>query len=121
MPIRRELRKFYGPHWRSYRLILIAIAQNRCARCNRQLPSPRLSAAHITHDPRSSEVRVLCFPCHNRHDAGHRLAIRRRNRARRYGQLWLFPEVEEIPGWIVIRRNVDMRRAARIAQGRMFE
>ena len=109
MPIRPEWRKrFYGPAWRRARLVLIAIAQNHCSRCGRQLPSSRLSAAHITHDPRHSEVRILCFCCHNRHDAAHRLAIWRRNRAKRAGQLWLWPEVEwaPFPLWAVPRRLI---------------
>jgi hypothetical protein len=118
MPLRPELRsQFYGAEWRAYRLRLIAIAQNRCAHCGAELPSPRLSGAHVTHDPRDMElVEVLCFACHARNDSGHRLAMMRRSRARRVGQLWLLPEIEWacFPAWLI------PARVLRDAQGRLF-
>lgn len=112
--IRRAWRRFYGADWRRYRLVLIARARNRCAHCGREFPSPRLAAAHITHDPRSSEVRVLCFSCHARWDARHAYSVKRRNRARLNRQLWLWPELAwaPFPAW--------MRPREREEQGRLF-
>jgi hypothetical protein len=110
MPIRAELKKYYGVEWRRYRLVLIALARNRCAKCGREFPSSQLAAAHITHDPRSSEVRILCFADHARHDAGHAFAVRRRNRARQVGQAWLWADVEwaPFPAWMRPRRVLEM-------------
>jgi hypothetical protein len=50
----------------------------------------------------------MCNADHNRHDAAHRLAIMRRNRAKRWGQLWLWPEIEYAPYplWVVPKRVV---------------
>ena len=115
MPIRRELRKYYGPGWRAYRRALIEQHGSRCSLCFREVPK-YLNLAHLTHDPRNSDVALLCFACHNRHDAAHRLAIWRRNKARRAGQLWLWPEVEwaPFPLWAVPRKLLAA------AQERMF-
>lgn len=96
MPIRRELRKYYGPVWRRYRHALIAAHGNRCTVCGRTV-TKWLNVCHLSHDPRTSSVALMCPADHNRHDAGHRLAVGRRNRARRYGQLWLWPEVADAP------------------------
>ena len=105
MPIRPELRKYYGAAWRAYRLILLDIARHRCVKC--RAPHPRLNGAHVTHDPRDNElVQILCPSCHARHDAPHRLAVMRRSAARRTGQLWLTPELEyaPYPAWMIPRR-----------------
>lgn len=112
MPIRREFRKFYQAEWRAYRLVLIARADFRCAICGTELPSNRLAAAHITHDPRSSEVRVLCFSCHSRHDAAHSRAVARRTIAKHYGQAWLWPEVAVacFPTWLIPKRVLEMQK-----------
>lgn len=96
MPIRRELRKYYGPAWRAYRLALIELHGSRCSKCGRTV-TKWLNLAHLSHDPRTSSVALMCPGDHNRHDAGHRLAVQRRNRSKRYGQLWLWAEVEHAP------------------------
>jgi hypothetical protein len=109
MPIRKELRRYYGREWRAFRLALIAAHGAVCMACGR--PTPRyLAAAHVAHDPRHSEVRLWCTSCHSRHDWRHSLAVRRRIRARRYGQLWLWAEVEYgVVAWIVPRRPAAAR------------
>lgn len=116
MPIRPELRKYYGPAWRAYRRALIARDGSRCSRCGR-IVAKYLNLCHTSHDPRTSSVALMCPGDHNRHDAGHRLAIQRRNRAKRYGQLWLWGEVQwsPFPAWMVPRK-------ARVAeqQGDLF-
>jgi hypothetical protein len=105
MPIRPELRKYYGPDWQRYRAQLIGQARDRCQACGIELAAG-LNAAHLNHDPRDrSRVKILCPSCHARHDAPHRFAMMRRSRARKHGQLWLLPDIEwspypawEIPG-----------------------
>jgi len=111
MAIRREFRKFYGPAWRAYRLALIEAHGNICSHCGQTIPK-YINLCHTSHDPRSSSVSLLCPADHNRHDAGHRLAVWRRNRARRYGQLWLWPEVQwaPYPLWLVPRRARERER-----------
>lgn len=112
MPIRRELRRYYGREWRDYRLALIERHGPICSVCNRTVLE-YLNLAHLTHDPRSSDVALMCPADHNRHDAAHRLAIRRRNDAKRAGQLWLFPEVEwaPFPLWAIPRRFIIINAA----------
>jgi hypothetical protein len=117
VPIRPEFRKYYLADWQAYRLTLIELAGNRCTKCRALLDSSELTGAHMTHDPRDMAlVSVLCFPCHARHDAPHRLAMMRRSRAKRTGQLWLLPELEyaPFPAWAIPRRVLDA------AQERMF-
>jgi hypothetical protein len=117
MPIRPELRRYYGADWRRYRLVLLQIAQNRCAHCRVELQSSQLAAAHITHDPRNRDlIKILCISCHSRFDAKHSAAVARRTRAKRTGQLWLLPELEyaPFPAWAIPRRVLDA------AQERMF-
>jgi 5-methylcytosine-specific restriction endonuclease McrA len=107
MPIRRELRRFYGAEWRAYRATLIALAGGKCLECGR--PHAMLNGAHMTHDPRDMAlVMVLCPSCHAKHDAPHRVAMMRRNRAKRVGQLWLLPEIEWAPyaSWMIPRRVI---------------
>jgi hypothetical protein len=96
VPIPKELRRFYGAEWRRYRAELIAAHGSVCSRCRAVVPK-YLNLAHLEHDQRTSRVALLCMSCHNRHDAAHRLAIWRRNRAKRYGQLWLSAELEWAP------------------------
>jgi hypothetical protein len=113
MPIRPELRKFYGRAWRKYRLALIYMAGYRCARCRAHLPSRQLAAAHLTHDPRNQElVAVLCFACHNRNDVHQRYAMMRRTWARTRGQLWLSPELEWAPyaSWMIPQAVIDAQQ-----------
>jgi hypothetical protein len=96
MPIRRELRAFYGPEWRAYRRALIEKHGPICTVCGARVEK-YINLAHRTHDPKSGIVALMCPADHNRHDAAHRLAIWRRNRARDAGQLWLLPEIEHAP------------------------
>jgi len=104
MPIRPEFRKFYGVEWRAFRAELIAVHGPVCSAC-RVMVEEYVNLAHVTHDPRGSSVALMCAACHNRHDAKHRLAVWRRNRARRHGQLWLMPEIEyaATPAWMIPR------------------
>jgi 5-methylcytosine-specific restriction endonuclease McrA len=116
MPIRPEYRSYYGAAWRRYRAALLErLPVPACSKCGRTA-TINLQLAHLTHDPRSSAVAFLCAACHNRHDAAFRLAVARRNRARRYGQRWLWPEVQWAcyPVWRI------PRRVAAALQGRLF-
>ena len=117
MPIRRELRKFYGPAWRAYRADLIRVRGNRCTKCGAEV-TIFLNLCHLSHDPRTSSVALMCAADHNRHDAPHRYAIWRRNRAKRSGQLWLWPEVQwaPYPEWQIPQRLVSER----VSQGELF-
>jgi hypothetical protein len=116
MPIRPELRQFYGAAHRAYRARLIAIFGLRCLACGCDVER-YLNLAHIRHDPRDpSQAQLLCPSCHARHDAAHRYAMMRRSHARKAGQLWLFSEIEwaPYPSWQIPRRVVEA------AQGRLF-
>jgi hypothetical protein len=42
-------------------------------------------------------VAGMCPSCHSRNDTRQRVAMTRRTRARRYGQLWLSVELEFAP------------------------
>lgn len=105
MPISPSLRKYYGSEWRAYRRELIQTHGPKCSVCGREIER-YLNLAHLTHDPKSSAVALLCAADHNRHDAGHRLAVMRRNRAKRVGQLWLLDEIEWAcyPPWLIPKR-----------------
>jgi hypothetical protein len=116
MPIRPELRHFYGAAWRAYRLVLLESAGNKCQTCGR--PHRWLNCAHVHHDPRDGQmVAVWCPRCHARHDAPHSYAVRRRTLAKRHGQLWILPEVEFAPfaSWMVPRSVIEE------AQHKLFE
>ncbi|HEX4309166.1 MAG TPA: hypothetical protein VHZ25_04010 [Acidobacteriaceae bacterium] len=119
MPLRAEHRKYYGRHWRTFRLELIREAGGEiCSQCGIEL-AQGINGAHRDHDPRNqASVALMCPGCHARHDAPHRVAITRRRKADAAGQLWLLPELEwapfaswEIPGWIYDR----------MIQSRLFE
>lgn len=105
-PIRKELRRYYGPEWRRFRARLIDLHGSRCSVCGR-IVTRYLNLSHTSHDPRTSPVALMCPGCHNRHDAGHRLAVGRRNRSKRHFQAWLWPEVEAapFPAWTQPRRK----------------
>jgi hypothetical protein len=109
MPIRREFMLFYGPKWRAYRRELILRRGSVCSVCGREV-SRYLNLVHLTHDPLTSAVALMCAADHNRHDAAHRLAIWRRIRARRNGQLWLLPEIEQAPAWNLPRLKALQER-----------
>lgn len=85
MPIRAEHRQFYGREFRDYRLELIAEAGGPvCSKCGALYE--RINAAHQDHDPAHlNSVALMCPSCHARHDAKHRFAIMRRNRAEERG------------------------------------
>jgi hypothetical protein len=59
--------------------------------------------------PATANFTILCPACHARHDTPQRVAMTRRTRARRAGQLWLTPELEYVPyaSWMVTRRVLD--------------
>lgn len=105
MPIRPELRHLYrGPEWQAQRAAAIERAGGRCATCRHE--HPMLNGAHKNHDPHDPRsVIAWCPACHARHDAPHRVAVMRRTRARREGQLWLLPELEYAadPFWMIPR------------------
>jgi hypothetical protein len=112
MPIRPELRRFYGAEWRSYRELLISIHGPVCTRCHRVIDK-YLNFAHTTHDPKQMAlVSGMCPSCHGRFDAPHAFAMRRRLQAKRVGQLWLFEEVEWEPyaSWMIPKRIVLRRQ-----------
>jgi len=116
VPIRAEHRQFYLKPWREFRLQLIKEHGSICMKCGRF--HDRINGAHQTHDPRDSRHVVLwCPSCHATHDAGHRIAIMRRNRAKAAGQLWLMPEMEWAPfaAWEIPGRIYD-----RLAQLNLF-
>ncbi len=98
VPIRPELRKYYGPEWRRYRETLLALAGHRCAHCGTE--HKYLNAAHVHHDPRNGQLITILCP------------MTRRTRARRAGQLWLSPEIEYAPyaSWMIPRRVVNGRQ-----------
>jgi hypothetical protein len=108
MPIRPELRKYYQAEWRCYRLTLLHLCGHRCTKCG--AGHRYLNAAHMNHDPRNGQfVTILCPSCHARNDTAQRVAMTRRSRARRCGQLWLSPEIEYAPyaSWMIPRRVLD--------------
>jgi hypothetical protein len=118
MPITPAFKKFYGSAWRTYRADLIRLRGARCSVCGADVPK-YLNLCHLTHDPRSSEVALMCPRDHRRHDARHSRAIARRTLARRYGQFWLTPELEwaPLPLWMAPRRLVLVPRPE---QGRLW-
>jgi hypothetical protein len=102
--IRPAFRHLYGPAHRALRARLIAETGNHCAKCKGRFQDAWLTLAHLSHDPRDRRhVAILCFTCHGFYDSPHRLALIRRNRARRTGQLWLYPAIEfdHDPAWCV--------------------
>lgn len=114
MAIRPEWRrKFYGPAWRRFRARMIQAHGAICMNCGKHTPR-YLALAHVSHDPRSSEVRLWCAGCHARNDRRQSFAMRRRNRAKRYGQGWLWAELAwaPFPAWMRPREKED--------QGRLF-
>jgi hypothetical protein len=114
MPIRPELRKFYGATWRKRRIVLIAALGNRCVRCG--LAHPRINVAHTTHNPRSGLVALMCPSCHATMDSHQRWAMTRRSRAKRVGQWWLLPEIE----WAPYAAWMRPRAVVKADQGELF-
>jgi hypothetical protein len=106
LPIRPEYRSFYRSAWRRFRASLIAERGARCADCGRA-GERYLNVSHDHHDPRTDLVTLRCPRCHARYDARHVLAVRRRNRAKRSGQLWLSRALEYAasPVWAIPERE----------------
>jgi hypothetical protein len=103
MPLRRELKPFYDGHgWRRFREEYAATHPKICAVC--QCRDPLMNLAHLTHDPlRRDFICWLCPRCHGIHDTPQRIALTRRTKAKKHGQLWLWPEVEFAPEliWLI--------------------
>ena len=93
MPIRPEYRKYYDVRWRKFRLTALEAAGNVCQRCG--MAHRLLNVAHLSHDPADRRwlAVLLCPSCHAKNDTPQRLAMTRRNRAKRRGQLWLSEEI----------------------------
>ena len=111
MPIRKELKKFYGADWQKRARALKASVGWRCETCGIRHGhlEPRedgsfyrvvLTVAHLNHDPqdnRRANLRVLCPRCHLAHDKDFHAANAAQTRIRktedghkRAGQLNLF-------------------------------
>ena len=111
MPIRPEYRKYYDARWRKFRLAALEAAGNVCQRCGKA--HRLLNVAHLSHDPADQRfVAVLCPSCHAKNDTPQRLAMTRRTRAKRRGQLWLSDEIQFSPfpvrTWPMHLRQLDL-------------
>jgi len=111
MPIRAEYRKYYDARWRKFRLSMLEAAGNVCQMCHH--PHRLLNVAHLSHDPADRvALTVLCPSCHSKHNAAQRVAMARRTRARKRGQLWLTDELEVAPMpvrlWPLRLRQMDL-------------
>ncbi len=96
MAIRTEDRKFYDARWRRFRKAVLEAAGNVCERCGK--PHRLLSVVHLSHDPADRMfLAVLCPSCHARQDTPQRIAMTRRTRAQKRGQLWLSDEMRLAP------------------------
>ena len=96
MPIRPEYRKYYDARWRKFRLTMLDAAGNVCQKCHR--PHRLLNVAHLSHDPADRQsLTVLCPSCHAKNDTRQRIAMTRRTRALKRGQMWLTDELEVAP------------------------
>ena len=84
MPVRPELRHFYGYHWRHVvRPRILARAHGKCERCGRGDLEVRLEVAHLDRKPGHDDddnLAALCPRCHHKHD--HR-QWKRKSRATR--------------------------------------
>jgi hypothetical protein len=93
------------------RLALLEAAGHRCQYCGR--PHRLLNVAHLSHDPADQRfLAVLCPRCHSRNDTPQRLAMTRRTRAQKRGQLWLAEEIRLAPFplriWPVRLRQMEL-------------
>ena len=96
MPIRPEDRKYYDARWRKLRLAALNAAGNVCQRCGQ--PHRLLNLAHLSHDPADrTALLVLCPSCHSKNDTPQRVAMTRRTKAIKRGQLWISEEVRMAP------------------------
>ncbi len=111
MAIRPDYRKYYDARWRKFRLAVLAAAGNVCQRCGK--PHRLLNVAHLEHDPADRRVlAVLCPSCHAKNDTAQRIAMTRRNKAQKNGQMWLTEEIRLGPfplrTWPVRLRQMDL-------------
>jgi hypothetical protein len=111
MPIRGDNKKYYGASWRKLRLGMLAAAGNVCQRCGK--PHRLLNLAHLQHDPADRRfLAVLCPSCHSKNDTGQRIAMTRRTRAQKRGQMWLTDEMRLAPfpmrTWPIWLRQMDL-------------
>jgi hypothetical protein len=111
MPIRAEYRKYYDARWRKLRLTMLEAAGHVWQMCHR--PHRLLNVAHLSPDPADrTALTVLCPSCHSKHNAAQRLAMTRRTRARKRGQMWLSSELEVAPTpvrlWPMRLRQMDL-------------
>jgi len=111
MPIRGDNRKYYDSRWRRFRLAVLEAAGNVCQRCGK--PHRLLNVAHLSHDPADRKsLAVLCPSCHARNDTPQRIAMTRRTRAQKRGQLWLTEEIRLSPfpvrTWPTRLRQMDL-------------
>jgi 5-methylcytosine-specific restriction endonuclease McrA len=96
MPIRPEDRKYYDARWRKLRLAALEAAGHVCQRCGRA--HRLLNLAHLSHDAADQQaLMVLCPSCHAKNDTPQRIAMTRRTRASRRGQLWISEEMKLAP------------------------
>src|SRR5579862_4668308 len=111
MPISGDYRKYYDARWRKLRLALLEAAGNKCQRCDK--PHRLLNVAHLSHDPADRRfLAVLCPSCHAKNDTPQRIAMTRRTRAHRRGQMWLTDEIQMAPfpirTWPLKLRQMDL-------------
>ena len=111
MPIRADNRKYYDARWRKFRLAVIEAAGNVCERCGKG--HRLLNVAHLSHDPQDRRfLAVLCPSCHSRNDTPQRIAMTRRTRALKRGQMWLNDEIRLAPypvrTWPMRLRQLDL-------------
>ena len=96
MPIRSEYRKYYDARWRKFRLTALEAAGNVCERCGKA--HRLLNVAHLSHDPADHRsIAVLCPSCHAKNDTPQRIAMTRRSRAKKRGQMWLAEDIRLAP------------------------
>lgn len=114
VPLRREIRKYYGPVWRRKRQYALALrGHHRCGRCG--VDHPRINWCHLSGDPRlPGPMDWMCPRCHSAYDAHQRVLVTRRTLSHRHGQLWLSAELQFAhvpfalwPAWAI--REVESR------------
>jgi hypothetical protein len=99
MPLRPAVRPLYGHAWRAFRDAFAAEVPPVCGECGARREKG-MNLAHRTHDPLRRDRLGLawkCPTCHAIHDTPQRIAMTRRTKARKVGQLWLLPEIEYAP------------------------
>jgi hypothetical protein len=111
MPIRLECRKYYDSRWRKFRLAMLEAAGNVCQRCGKA--HRLLNVAHLSHDPADRRsLAVLCPSCHSKNDTPQRIAMTRRSKAQKHGQLWLSEDIRLAPypvrTWPLQLRQLDL-------------